>query len=176
MVDRQVPVDIVDEEVVVEPELDVVVEGALVVVGEEEDCVLDVDGKAVELLGIKRELLGEAEVVDAAEFEALDTTELPTVEEVVWVSEVEVAAAKVVPSETGVVGVVTAVAPNSYICKFSVGNSRIMAAHKGTHIKVIACSTFFGAISRAREATLCIIDKNTTAVDCISAIALEESC
>jgi hypothetical protein len=118
VVDRQVPVDIVDEEVVVEPEMDVVVEGALVVVGGEEDCVLDVDGKAVELLGIKRELLGEAEVVDAAGFEALDTTELPTVEEVVWVSEVEVAAGKVVPSETEVVGIMTAVAPNSYICKF----------------------------------------------------------
>jgi hypothetical protein len=62
VVDRQVPIDIVDEEIVVEPELDAVVEGALVVVGGEEDCVLDeilldVDGKVVELLGIKKELL-----------------------------------------------------------------------------------------------------------------------
>jgi hypothetical protein len=159
VVDRQVPVDIVDEEIVVEPELDAVVEGALVVVGEEEDCVLDeilldVDGKVVELLGIKKELLEEADVVDAAGSEALDATELPTVEEVVWVSEVEVAAAKVVLSDTEVVDIMTAVAPNSYICKFSIRNSKIMAVHKGTHIKVIACSTFFGAISRAREATL----------------------
>jgi hypothetical protein len=73
VVERQVPVDIADEEIVVEPELDVVVE-------------------------------------------------LLTVEEVVWVSEVEVAAAKDVLSDTEVVDIMTAVAPNSYICKFSVRN------------------------------------------------------
>jgi hypothetical protein len=127
VVERQVPVDIADEEIVVEPELDVVVEGALVVVGEEKDCVLDeilldVDGEAVGLLDIEKELLEEADVVWAAGFEALDTTELLTVEEVVWVSEVEVAAAKDVLSDTEVVDIMTAVAPNSYICKFSVRN------------------------------------------------------
>jgi hypothetical protein len=86
VVERQVPVDIADEEIVVEPELE------------------------------------EADVVWAAGFEALDTTELLTVEEVVWVSEVEVAAAKDVLSDTEVVDIMRAVAPNSYICKFSVRN------------------------------------------------------
>jgi hypothetical protein len=84
VIDRQVPVDIADVEVVVELEVDVVVGGAVVGGGLEvlsaEDCIIDEvmldveDEEDSEVLDVESELLEADEVVWEAELEVLEAT------------------------------------------------------------------------------------------------------